>query len=63
MLGTPTGIGVLYGKAAILENMSPFQGGGSMISNVHSTKNKNMQYSISGLPGKLRRVHLTPLGL
>lgn len=33
MLG-PTGIGVLYGKAEVLEDMSPFQGGGSMISAV-----------------------------
>jgi cysteine desulfurase/selenocysteine lyase len=28
----PTGIGVLYGKAALLEAMPPYQGGGSMIS-------------------------------
>ena len=27
----PTGIGVLYGKAALLENMQPFKGGGDMI--------------------------------
>jgi cysteine desulfurase/selenocysteine lyase len=27
----PTGIGVLYGKAALLEAMPPFQGGGDMI--------------------------------
>jgi cysteine desulfurase/selenocysteine lyase len=27
----PTGIGVLYGKAALLERMPPFQGGGDMI--------------------------------
>ena len=33
MLG-PTGIGVLYGKASVLERMEPFQGGGSMISDV-----------------------------
>jgi cysteine desulfurase/selenocysteine lyase len=30
----PTGIGVLYGKAALLETMPPFQGGGDMISSV-----------------------------
>jgi len=30
----PTGIGVLYGKAALLEAMSPFQGGGDMIASV-----------------------------
>jgi cysteine desulfurase/selenocysteine lyase len=30
----PTGIGVLYGKAALLEAMPPFQSGGDMISSV-----------------------------
>ena len=30
----PTGIGVLYGKAALLEAMPPYQGGGDMISAV-----------------------------
>jgi cysteine desulfurase / selenocysteine lyase len=30
----PTGIGVLYGKAALLEEMPPYQGGGDMISSV-----------------------------
>jgi cysteine desulfurase/selenocysteine lyase len=30
----PTGIGVLYGKAAILEALPPWQGGGDMISSV-----------------------------
>jgi len=30
----PTGIGVLYGKASILEAMSPFMGGGEMIKTV-----------------------------
>lgn len=30
----PTGIGVLYGKAALLEKMPPYQGGGDMISSV-----------------------------
>ncbi len=30
----PTGIGVLYGKAAQLENMQPFKGGGDMIATV-----------------------------
>jgi cysteine desulfurase/selenocysteine lyase len=34
MLG-PTGIGVLYGKRALLEAMPPFMGGGSMIRTVH----------------------------
>jgi cysteine desulfurase/selenocysteine lyase len=30
----PTGIGVLYGKAALLDAMPPYQGGGEMISSV-----------------------------
>ncbi|MGC8497261.1 MAG: aminotransferase class V-fold PLP-dependent enzyme [Thermoplasmata archaeon] len=34
MLG-PMGIGVLYGKYEILENLEPFMGGGEMISEVH----------------------------
>jgi cysteine desulfurase/selenocysteine lyase len=33
MLG-PTGIGVLYGRAALLERMPPYQGGGGMIESV-----------------------------
>ncbi len=30
----PTGVGVLYGKKSLLENMAPYQGGGSMIRTV-----------------------------
>ena len=30
----PTGIGVVYGKAAVLEHMPPWQGGGNMIADV-----------------------------
>ena len=30
----PTGVGILYGKADILETMPPYQGGGDMISSV-----------------------------
>jgi cysteine desulfurase/selenocysteine lyase len=30
----PTGIGVVYGKLAVLENMPPWQGGGNMIADV-----------------------------
>lgn len=30
----PTGIGILYGKAALLEAMQPFKGGGDMITSV-----------------------------
>ncbi len=34
----PTGIGVLYGKAELLESMPPYQGGGDMISAVSFEK-------------------------
>jgi len=34
----PTGIGVLYGKTKYLENMPPYQGGGSMIEHVSFDK-------------------------
>ena len=34
----PTGIGVLYGKLALLESMPPYQGGGEMISSVSFEK-------------------------
>ncbi len=37
MLG-PTGIGVLYGKLNLLENMPPYMGGGDMISSVSFEK-------------------------
>jgi len=35
---SPTGIGVLYGKAELLEAMPPYQGGGEMISSVKFEK-------------------------
>lgn len=34
----PTGIGILYGKAALLESMPPWQGGGDMIRQVSFAK-------------------------
>ena len=46
MLG-PTGIGVLYGKQAILESMPAFMGGGSMISAVATDG-----YQLGELPAK-----------
>jgi cysteine desulfurase/selenocysteine lyase len=36
MLG-PTGIGVLYGKKSVLETTEPFEAGGDMIKEVHTT--------------------------
>lgn len=43
----PTGIGVLYGKAALLEKMTPAYGGGSMIETVTFEKT-----TYAGLPAK-----------
>lgn len=46
MLG-PTGIGVLYGKEALLEAMPPFMGGGDMIKRV-----KLREFTTAGVPHK-----------
>lgn len=43
----PTGSGVVYGKAALLEKMNPFQGGGDMIRSVTFEKT-----TYAGLPNK-----------
>ena len=52
MLG-PTGIGVLYGKASVLEKMPPFQGGGSMISDVSfNPERESCKVSFNELPYK-----------
>ena len=52
MLG-PTGIGVLYGKREILEEMEPFHGGGSMIKNVtFNTVMRRCSISLNDLPWK-----------
>lgn len=37
-LFAPTGIGVLYGKRALLEEMPPFLGGGDMVDTVTFAK-------------------------
>jgi cysteine desulfurase / selenocysteine lyase len=39
----PTGIGVLYGREALLERMPPYQGGGDMIASVTFEKTKYNQ--------------------
>src|SRR6267142_6647061 len=44
----PTGSGVVYGKAALLEKMNPFQGGGDMIKSVTFEKT-----TYADLPNKL----------
>jgi cysteine desulfurase/selenocysteine lyase len=46
MMG-PTGVGVLYGKRALLEAMPPYQGGGDMIESVRFDKT-----TYAGLPNK-----------
>jgi len=52
MLG-PTGIGALYGKREILEEMEPFHGGGSMIKEVtFNTMTKRCSISLNDLPWK-----------
>lgn len=52
MLG-PTGIGVLYGKQEILEEMPPFQGGGEMIRTVsYDTLLKHCVITWNELPWK-----------
>jgi cysteine desulfurase/selenocysteine lyase len=43
----PTGSGIIYGKAEVLETMSPFQGGGDMIKSVTFEKT-----TYAGLPNK-----------
>lgn len=43
----PTGIGVLYGKATLLDSMPPYQGGGEMIKSVSFEKT-----TYNGLPHK-----------
>lgn len=53
MLG-PTGIGALYGKREILEEMDPFHGGGSMIKEVtFDAVAKQCSFSLNDLPWKL----------
>ena len=52
MLG-PTGIGILYGKKTLLEEMTPFQGGGEMIREVSYNKGKQQcDISWNDLPWK-----------
>lgn len=52
MLG-PTGIGVLYGKRKVLEEMEPFHGGGSMIRDVtFNTATGRCSISLNDLPWK-----------
>lgn len=57
----PTGIGVLYGRAAILNAMEPFHGGGEMISSVEfqSSKYKPSPYRFeAGTPAIAQAIGL-----
>ena len=51
MLG-PMGIGVLYGREDILEDMEPFLGGGDMISSVHLEPGVGFRIEYNDLPWK-----------
>ena len=69
----PTGIGVLYGKADLLEKMPPYQGGGDMISSVtfERTTYNSLPYKFeAGTPNIAATIglgaaidYLTPIGL
>jgi cysteine desulfurase/selenocysteine lyase len=49
----PTGIGVLYGKSSILQQMEPFQGGGEMIKEMSfDSKSRRCSISWNDLPWK-----------
>jgi cysteine desulfurase/selenocysteine lyase len=57
----PTGIGVLYGKAELLDKMPPYQGGGEMISSVtfEETKYKGAPHRFeAGTPAIIEAVGL-----
>ena len=53
----PTGIGILYGKAALLEKMQPFKGGGDMILSVTFEKTT---YNVD--PAQVRGRHAADRG-
>lgn len=60
MLG-PTGVGVLYGRAELLDQMPPFLTGGSMIEEVHmesATYAKSPQRFEAGVPNMAQAVGL-----
>lgn len=49
----PNGVGVLYGRKALLEQMPPYQGGGEMISEVTFERPASTSYPISLKPEPL----------
>lgn len=57
----PTGIGVLYGKEALLEQLVPWQGGGEMIDNVsfEKTTYNNLPFKFeAGTPNYIAQIAL-----
>ncbi|MDR2065275.1 MAG: cysteine desulfurase [Prevotellaceae bacterium] len=58
----PTGIGVLYGKEKLLEQMPPYQGGGDMISTVTFEKTTYAQLPLKFEAGTLNFIDAIALG-
>ncbi|MDR1348234.1 MAG: cysteine desulfurase [Prevotellaceae bacterium] len=58
----PTGIGVLYGKEKLLEQMPPYQGGGDMISTVTFDKTTYAQLPLKFEAGTLNFIDAIALG-
>lgn len=55
----PSGIGILYGRKALLDQMPPWEGGGSMIACVSLTEGT----TYAAAPGVLKQVHQIPEAL
>ncbi|MDR1198341.1 MAG: cysteine desulfurase [Prevotellaceae bacterium] len=58
----PTGIGILYGKEKLLEQMPPYQGGGDMISTVTFDKTTYAQLPLKFEAGTLNFIDAIALG-
>jgi cysteine desulfurase/selenocysteine lyase len=58
----PTGIGVLYGKEKLLEQMPPYQGGGDMIATVTFDKTTYAQLPLKFEAGTLNFIDAIALG-
>jgi cysteine desulfurase/selenocysteine lyase len=59
----PTGIGVLYGKEKILEQMPPYQGGGDMISTVTFEKTTYADLPLKFEAGTLNFIDAIAMGV
>ncbi|MDR0420299.1 MAG: cysteine desulfurase [Prevotellaceae bacterium] len=62
-LYAPTGIGILYGKEKLLEQMPPYQGGGDMISTVTFEKTAYAQLPLKFEAGTLNFIDAIALGV